>query len=97
VFEPLDKPMIAQIAKIQIKALEKRLADLGIGLNISSDAMDKIADAGFDPIFGARPLKRAIQNNLENPLAIKLLDGEFKTGEKIVVDIDSNGEVSFSK
>lgn len=97
VFEPLDKPMIAQIAKIQIKSLEKRLADLGIGLEISSGAMDKIADAGFDPLFGARPLKRAIQNSLENPLAIKLLDGEFKTGEKIVVDIDSNNEVLFSK
>ncbi|RUS69021.1 hypothetical protein EGW08_023214 [Elysia chlorotica] len=74
VFESLDKQMIAQIAKIQIKRLEKRLTDLSIGLKISDAAMDKLAEAGFDPIFGARPLKRAIQSNLENPLAMKLLD-----------------------
>lgn len=59
--------------------------------------MDKLADAGFDPVFGARPLKRAIQNNLENPLALKLLDGEFKAEDKIVVDIDANNNIIFSK
>ncbi|MDE5016771.1 hypothetical protein NAI44_10245, partial [Francisella tularensis subsp. holarctica] len=55
------------------------------------------ADAGLDPVFGARPLKRAIQNKLENPLALKLLDGEFKAEDKIVVDIDSNNNITFSK
>ncbi len=67
VFESLDKAMIASIAKIQIKRLEKRLADLHIGLEVTPEAMDKLAEAGFDPVFGARPLKRAIQNSLENP------------------------------
>lgn len=97
VFEPLNKEMITEIAKIQIKRLEKRLADLSIGLEVTTGAMDKLADAGFDPVFGARPLKRAIQNNLENPLALKLLDGEFKAEDKIVVDIDANNNIIFSK
>ncbi|MCL4111783.1 UNVERIFIED_CONTAM: hypothetical protein GTU68_018039 [Idotea baltica] len=97
VFEPLDKEMIASIAKIQIKRLEKRLVDLHIGLKVTDKAMAKLADAGFDPVFGARPLKRAIQNSLENPLAMKLLDGEFKAEETIIVDVDTNGDISFSK
>ncbi|APC96511.1 ATP-dependent chaperone ClpB [Francisella frigiditurris] len=97
VFEPLDKEMIAQIAKIQIKRLEKRLRDLEIGLEVTPEAMDKLAEAGFDPVFGARPLKRAIQTNLENPLALKLLDGEFKAGEKIIVNVDENKNITFSK
>ena len=97
VFEPLNKQMIASIAKIQIKRLEKRLADLHIGLEVTSEAMDKLAEAGFDPVFGARPLKRAIQNNLENPLALKLLDGEFKAEETIVVGVDAENNISFSK
>lgn len=97
VFEPLNKEMITEIAKIQIKRLEKRLTDLEIALEVTPNAMDKLADAGFDPVFGARPLKRAIQNNLENPLALKLLDGEFKAEEKIVVDVDTDNNIVFSK
>lgn len=97
VFEPLNKEMITEIAKIQIKRLEKRLRDLNIGLEVTAKAMDKLADAGFDPVFGARPLKRAIQSNLENPLALKLLDGEFKAEDKIVVDVDSDNNIYFSK
>ncbi|QUE31332.1 ATP-dependent chaperone ClpB [Francisella philomiragia] len=97
VFEPLNKEMITEIAKIQIKRLEKRLRDLNIGLEVTAKAMDKLADAGFDPVFGARPLKRAIQSNLENPLALKLLDGEFKAEDKIVVDVDSDHNIVFSK
>jgi ATP-dependent Clp protease ATP-binding subunit ClpB len=97
VFEPLDKAMIASIAKIQIKRLEKRLADLHIGLEVTPEAMDKLADAGFDPVFGARPLKRAIQNSLENPLALKLLDGEFKADETIIVGVDTDNNIVFSK
>lgn len=97
VFEPLNKEMITEIAMIQIKRLEKRLRDLNIGLEVTAKAMDKLADAGFDPVFGARPLKRAIQSNLENPLALKLLDGEFKAEDKIVVDVDSDHNIVFSK
>ncbi|QIV95385.1 ATP-dependent Clp protease ATP-binding subunit ClpB [Allofrancisella inopinata] len=96
VFEPLDKEMIAEIAKLQIKRLEKRLVDLEIGLEVTPEAMDKLAEAGFDPVFGARPLKRAIQNNLENPLALKLLNSEFKAGEKIIVGVEADSLI-FSK
>jgi ATP-dependent Clp protease ATP-binding subunit ClpB len=97
VFEPLNKDMIKDIAKIQIKRLEKRLTDLEIGLEVSSEAMDKLAEAGFDPVFGARPLKRAIQNNLENPLSLKLLDGEFKAEEKVIVNVNELNDICFSK
>ena len=97
VFEELNKGMIAEIAKIQIKHLEKRLADLGLKLEISYEALEKLVKVGFDPMFGARPLKRAIQNNLEDPLAIKLLDGEFKADDKIIVAVDSDNNISFSK
>lgn len=97
VFEPLDKTMIASIAKIQIKQLEKRLTDLHINLEVKADAMAKLVEVGFDPVFGARPLKRAIQNSLENPLAKKLLDGEFKAEETIIVSVDADNNISFSK
>ena len=73
------------------------MADLHIGLEVTPDAMNKLAEAGFDPVFGARPLKRAIQNSLENPLAMKLLYGEFKAEETIVVGVDSDNNISFSK
>lgn len=97
VFESLNRQMIAEIAKIQIKRLDSRLADLGIGLEVTDQAMDKLAEVGFDPIFGARPLKRAIQINLENPLAMKLLDADFIAGDKIIVKTDENNKIVFSK
>ncbi|MEO5566216.1 MAG: ATP-dependent chaperone ClpB, partial [Luteimonas sp.] len=87
VFHPLSKPQIKQIAGIQLRGLEKRLAERNIGLEVSDAALALLGDAGFDPVYGARPLKRAIQAQLENPLAQKILAGEFPGGTTIRVDV----------
>ena len=90
VFHPLAAQQIEKIAGIQINALSERLAEQGLSLHISEQALALIAQAGFDPIFGARPLKRAIQHGLENPLAQKLLAGEYSASVAINVDVDNN-------
>ena len=86
VFHPLVRKQIRAIAEIQIKLIEQRLAEREIKLTITSQAMDAIAEAGFDPVFGARPLKRALQQRLENPLAQEILSGRFGPGETVTVD-----------
>jgi ATP-dependent Clp protease ATP-binding subunit ClpB len=86
---------IRGIAAIQLQALEQRLAERELGLEISDAFMDRLVEAGFDPVYGARPLKRAIQQELENPLAQRILAGEFQPGEIITVDLEE-GEPSFS-
>ena len=90
VFRPLDKKQIRSIARIQLEYLGKRLADRQLGLDISDAALDLLGSAGFDPVYGARPLKRAIQQQLENPLAQRILRGEFSPGQTIKVDSDGN-------
>jgi len=86
VFHPLDKAQIATIALIQIGYLQKRLQQQNLDLEVSQEALQHLAEAGFDPVYGARPLKRTIQQQLENPLAQALLHGQFKPGETIYVD-----------
>ncbi|WP_119344162.1 ATP-dependent chaperone ClpB [Facilibium subflavum] len=93
VFEPLDKEMIKQIAKIQINRVRKRLVERELTLELSDAAMDELADHGFDPVFGARPLKRAIQHYIENPLATYLLEGKFAPGDMISVHVGDEGFV----
>ncbi|MFT6778045.1 MAG: ATP-dependent Clp protease ATP-binding subunit ClpB [Paraglaciecola sp.] len=93
VFHPLDIKQITAIAKIQLRSLRERLADKGYKLELSLAALDKIADAGFDPVYGARPLKRAIQTEIENPLAQKILSGDLASDGCIKIDLN-NGELS---
>ncbi len=90
VFHPLGRGQIRAISVIQIEQLRKRLQDREIGLEISEAALDKLGEAGFDPVYGARPLKRAIQQQLENPLAQEILAGKFVAGDVIAVDVDKN-------
>jgi ATP-dependent Clp protease ATP-binding subunit ClpB len=94
VFHALDEKNIGAIAKIQLAVLEQRLAKMEIGLSVSEQALHKIAEAGFDPVYGARPLKRAIQQQIENPLSKLLLQGRFGPKQQIVVDV-KNGELIF--
>jgi ATP-dependent Clp protease ATP-binding subunit ClpB len=94
VFHPLGTDQIRGIAKIQLQQLHERLMEQELGLEISDAVMDKLCAAGFDPVYGARPLKRAIQRELENPLASALLRGEFQTGDKIVAKFISD-EIEF--
>jgi len=100
VFHPLGKEAIHQIAKIQMQDLRTRLYERELDMTISNAAMDQISEAGFDPTYGARPLKRAIQQTLENPLAQEILAGHFMPGDLIEVDVipdDPQGRMSFNK
>ncbi len=94
VFHALDQKHIAGIARIQLQGLEKRLARLEMGLTVSDAALALIAEAGFDPVFGARPLKRAIQERIENPLSKAILEGRFGARDRIFVDL-VEGRVDF--
>ncbi|QYJ81614.1 MULTISPECIES: ATP-dependent chaperone ClpB [Shewanella] len=94
VFHPLESEHIAHIAQIQIDNLKARLAEKDFELEVSDDALALIAQAGFDPVYGARPLKRALQQEVENPLAQKLLSGELLPGAPIKVDA-AGGELAF--
>jgi ATP-dependent Clp protease ATP-binding subunit ClpB len=94
VFHPLISEQIERIAAIQINSLKERLAEQNIKLSITQEALALISTAGFDPLFGARPLKRAIRQNLENPLAQKILSGAFKNKGNISIEV-SNGELAF--
>lgn len=90
VFHPLSRDNIHAIAKIQLDDLRKRLAAKDFSLELSEHALDKLSEAGFDPVYGARPLKRAIQHQIENPLAQALLKGDFLPGDTIKVGVDDN-------
>jgi len=90
VFHPLGREHIRKIVDIQLSYLHDRLADRDIRIHLSDAARDKLADAGFDPVYGARPLKRAIQQQVENPLAQEILQGKFKPGDVIEVSVDDD-------
>ncbi|HSS46316.1 MAG TPA: ATP-dependent chaperone ClpB [Burkholderiales bacterium] len=96
VFHALDEKNIKAIAKIQLGYLEKRLAQIDIRLQVGDAALDELAKAGFDPVYGARPLKRAIQAQIENPLASALLEGRFAAKDTVKVDC-KGGKFIFSK
>ncbi|MDB5078498.1 MAG: clpB1 [Chloroflexi bacterium] len=98
IFKPLSANQIGHIARIQLESVRKRLAERRIELQVTADAMLRLAEEGYDPIFGARPLKRTIQRMLLDPLALLVLDGQFAEGDTVVVDVsqqtvvDENGE-----
>ncbi|MBU1724872.1 MAG: ATP-dependent chaperone ClpB, partial [Gammaproteobacteria bacterium] len=95
VFHPLDRAEIRQIADIQLNNLRNRLAARELGISLTEAALDLLADAGFDPVYGARPLKRAIQQQVENPLAQQILSGKFMPGDTITVDV-ADGKLTFT-
>lgn len=94
VFHPLMQSQIKGIAKIQLAHLNERLVEMGMTMNLSDAAMERLAEVGYDPIYGARPLKRAIQQWIENPLANELLAGKFVAGDLIKVDVEGE-EMTF--
>ena len=91
VFHPLGREQIRAITEIQLATLKARLADRDLGLSLTDAALDHLGEAGFDPVYGARPLKRAIQIQVENPLAQAILGGKFRPGETILVDTGADG------
>ena len=94
VFHPLSREQIRLIAAIQLGLLRRRLENVGLEMEISDTAMDQLAMAGFDPVYGARPLKRAIQQQIENPLAQKILAGDFSSGQTVNIEA-AEGEFTF--
>lgn len=96
VFHSLDATQIRSVARIQIDGLIARLKERDLALTVSDQALDHLGKAGFDPVYGARPLKRAIQHELENVLAQRLLAGAFVSGDEIVVDVEDTG-LTFKK
>ncbi len=95
-FRALTREQIREIVDLQLERLRARLADRGLGLELTDAAEEAIAEAGWDPAYGARPLKRAIQRLLENPLALRLLEGDFVDGDVVRVDAQ-NGDLVFTR
>jgi ATP-dependent Clp protease ATP-binding subunit ClpB len=95
-FKPLSRSQIGEIVDLQLVRLRARLAERGIELELTDAAKEELGDAGWDPAYGARPLKRAIQRLVENPLALRLLEGDFGDGDTIRVDAQ-DGELVFEK
>jgi len=95
VFHPLAASQIQSIARIQLANLDRRLSDNNLKLELTDEAMQQLAEVGFDPVYGARPLKRAIQRSIENPLAEAILSGRYRPGDTIKVSVH-DGELAFS-
>jgi ATP-dependent Clp protease ATP-binding subunit ClpB len=96
IFHALDMKHIKRIIEIQLKRLAKIIADRGINIDVSDAAKEHLARAGYDPAFGARPLKRVLQKEIIDPLAIRLLEGKFKTGDTVFVTLSPNGKLDLS-
>ena len=97
VFHPLGMSQMAGIADIQLDRLRQRIQEREMDIELSADAMNKLVAIGYDPVYGARPLKRAIQQEIENPLSLKLLAGDFGAGDIIKVDVGADDELTFDK
>jgi ATP-dependent Clp protease ATP-binding subunit ClpB len=95
-FKPLSREQLGEIVELQLARLRERLAQRGLRLELTDDAKELVAEAGWDPTYGARPLKRALQRLVENPLALRLLEGEFAEGDTLRVDAQ-DGELVFEK
>ena len=97
VFHPLGLSQMSGIAAIQLDRLRQRLHERELDIELSVDAMNKLVAVGYDPVYGARPLKRAIQQEIENPLSLKLLAGDFVAGDIIKVDVGADDKLTFNK
>ena len=87
-FSPLSLEDMVQIVDLQMKEIEERLSEHGLKVTLTDTARQWLANEGYDPAFGARPLRRALQKHIESPLSVSLLSGQFKEGSRILVDID---------
>jgi ATP-dependent Clp protease ATP-binding subunit ClpB len=96
VFHALSREQLGEIVDLQLGRLRARLAERGLAIELTPAAKELVADAGWDPTYGARPLKRALQRLIENPLALRLLEGDFAAGDTVLVDAQE-GEIVFEK
>jgi ATP-dependent Clp protease ATP-binding subunit ClpB len=91
-FKPLEKKDMMQIAKLGIKKTEKLLKEQGFGVTISDAALAQLAEEGYDPVYGARPLRRLIQSSIENPIALLIINRTFSSGDTILIDYDKQNQ-----
>jgi ATP-dependent Clp protease ATP-binding subunit ClpA len=96
IFHSLTREHLGQIVEIQLRRLGKMLAERGLTLRLTDRARDFVAQAGYDPTYGARPLKRAIQQHVQDPLALALLEGKFQRGDAVAADVEG-GRIVFAK
>jgi ATP-dependent Clp protease ATP-binding subunit ClpB len=97
IFHSLGPAEIEKIVEIQMKDLRRRLAERKITVELTEEARKTLAERGYDPVFGARPLKRAIQRMIENPLAVEILGGKFREGDHVIVDTRDRETFTFRK
>jgi ATP-dependent Clp protease ATP-binding subunit ClpB len=97
IFHPIDKKILRLILDIEIKKMQKRLEEKDIKLTLTASAKKYLSEKGYDPAYGARPLKRVIQNQIMDELALEIIEGKIKEGDKIIVDIDNKDKVILKK
>jgi len=97
IFRALSREVILKIVGLQIDELRKRLSEKKIEIEASDEALKSLADKGYDPVYGARPLKRTIQRDIQNPLALKMLEGEYREGDTVKIDVDGKGNFVFKR
>jgi ATP-dependent Clp protease ATP-binding subunit ClpB len=95
-FETLTRQQLGEIVELQLARLKARLAERGLTIELTPAAKEVVAETGWDPTYGARPLKRSLQRLVENPLALRLLEGDFSDGDTILVDAP-DGQIVFEK
>jgi ATP-dependent Clp protease ATP-binding subunit ClpB len=97
IFRPLAMEQLEHIVDLQLHRLERLLADRKLTIEVTPEAKRVLAEQGYDPVYGARPLKRAIQRLIQNPLALAVLEGKFADGDRILVTRGANGQLEFEK
>jgi ATP-dependent Clp protease ATP-binding subunit ClpB len=97
IFKALSRQVILKIVGLQVDILRKRLGEKKLNIEVSDEAEKLLAERGYDPVYGARPLRRTIQQDIQNPLAMKMLSGEYKEGDTVKVGVDEKGDFTFSK
>jgi ATP-dependent Clp protease ATP-binding subunit ClpB len=97
IFDALRRADMDKILEVQLRRVRKLLTDRQLSLTVTPAAMTAVAEAGFDPVFGARPLKRAIQQHLLNPMSKSIVAGGYMPGDTVAVDVDSGGEIAFHR
>jgi ATP-dependent Clp protease ATP-binding subunit ClpB len=96
-FKVLTRDVLSQIVELQVDELRSRLEDKNIKVDVSLKAKELLAERGYDPVYGARPLKRIIQQDIQNPLALKILEGEYQEGDVIKITVSDKGEFTFKR
>ena len=97
IFEPLTEADLEQVVELLLNDVRQRLAERGVGLELTEAAKKALVKEGFDPVFGARPLRRTVQRRVENPLSKRILAGEFVEGDTVLVDVSPEGEYAFER